>query len=591
VSAQGEAVRAVAYVRAPVYARGYERHSIDEQRGRIENFVRERGWTLVEVYEDAVKPPGEPQDRPALAKAIASAGSFDKLVVTKLDRLAASVQRSSELIAQLGQHGADVVSIDEGFDTGTEAGAVVPKLLSLAAHWDRGRRANEGWSPDNLRKPGFAPATVIDVGAAAGTPDLYHAFPAAHHVLIEPMSEYEPDLRRLADELGGEYLLTAVGSSGGEATMEFDPQALNLAAVAREGGRRRRLQERSVPIATLDDLRAERGWSPPFGLKIDTEGHEREVIEGATRLLEETEFVIAETSVQRREGDYSFAQFVALMDEHGFELCDVLHAARAASTKELEFVDALFRRREGGARPGLKPLRYQSVETIPDPPPYSAELIEGLGLRGLHCGCGRVIEPGWLNSDLRGIVDGGGNATKRGTIARLDGDRYYLEQDSTDPFPLADGCFEWAYSEHFIEHVPMRGAVSWLREMRRLLKPGGVLRLSTPDLRRYVEGYLDREGDFFAEHRRHLLATGLFDDKELPERRGWMVNQIFYRWGHRWVYDLDELRHVAERAGFGADSVAERAFGQSSIDGLAALDREQHSDESVYVEITKTAFA
>ena len=202
-----------------------------------------------------------------------------------------------------------------------------------------------------------------------------------------------------------------------------------------------------------------------------------------------------------------------------------------------------------------------------------------------------MVEPGWLNSDLRGIVDGAGNATERGRIARLDGDRYYLEQDSTDPFPLADGCLDTVYSEHFIEHVPMRGAVSWLREMRRLLKPGGVLRLSTPDLRRYIEGYLDTDGAFFAEHRQHLLATGLFEGKELPERRGWMVNQIFYRWGHRWVYDLDEIRHIAVRAGFAADAVAERAFGQSPIDGLAALDREQHSDGSLYVELRKSAFA
>jgi FkbM family methyltransferase len=588
VSAGGDGVRAAAYVRAPVYARGYEQHSVNEQRERIEAFVSERGWELTRVYEDAVGPPGTRQDRPALDEVLADAGSFDKLIVTRLDRLAASVPRASELIGRLGGKGVGVVSIDEGFDTGTEAGAAVPKLLALVAHWDRGRGSREGWSADNLQKPGFSPATVIDVGAGSGTPELYRAFPGARHVLIEPLSEYEPDLRRVAEERDAEYVLTAVGAKAGTATMNVDPQALNLAAVA-SGPPRDGLQSREVAMTTLDDLRAERDWHPPFALRIDTEGHEREVIEGATRLLEETQFVIAEASVSRREGSYSFAQFVALMDERGFELCDVLHAPREANTKELEFVDAVFRRRAGGERPGLKPLRYESVEVISDPPPYSAETMERLGLRGLHCGCGRVVEPGWLNSDLRGIVDAAGNATQRGRIARLDGDRYYLEQDSTDPFPLSDGCFECVYSEHFIEHVPMRGAVSWLREMRRLLKPGGVLRLSTPDLRRYVEGYMDDEGSFFAEHRSHLLATGLFEGKELPERRGWMVNQIFYRWGHRWIYDVEEIRHIATRAGFSADAVAERAFGQSPIDGLAALDREQHSDESIYVEIENGA--
>lgn len=35
----------------------------------------------------------------------------------------------------------------------------------------------------------LSPATVLDVGAARGTPELYASFPNAHLVLIDPVSE------------------------------------------------------------------------------------------------------------------------------------------------------------------------------------------------------------------------------------------------------------------------------------------------------------------------------------------------------------------------------------------------------------------
>jgi Methyltransferase FkbM domain len=74
----------------------------------------------------------------------------------------------------------------------------------------------------------------------------------------------------------------------------------------------------------------QRGWTPPFGLKIDVEGFERQVVEGAARFLEQTQFVIAEVSVSPRfEGGASSAEFIALLRSHGFEVLDVLHAAQS----------------------------------------------------------------------------------------------------------------------------------------------------------------------------------------------------------------------------------------------------------------------
>jgi hypothetical protein len=71
----------------------------------------------------------------------------------------------------------------------------------------------------------------------------------------------------------------------------------------------------------------ERAWSGPFGLKVDAEGYEHVVVEGASQLLTQTEFVIAETSVSDRfEGGARVDEFIALMRDHGFAVADLLSA-------------------------------------------------------------------------------------------------------------------------------------------------------------------------------------------------------------------------------------------------------------------------
>ena len=98
-------------------------------------------------------------------------------------------------------------------------------------------------------------------------------------------------------------------------------------------------------MVTLDAVVEKHQFEPPFGLKIDTEGSDLQVIEGATRTLRDTQFVIAEVSVaQRFEGGYSFIEFIEAMDRRDFVLCDILEIARSARS-EILFMDALFRKK------------------------------------------------------------------------------------------------------------------------------------------------------------------------------------------------------------------------------------------------------
>jgi FkbM family methyltransferase len=201
-----------------------------------------------------------------------------------------------------------------------------------------------GWTPENLRKPGFAPATLIDVGASAGTPALYEAFPDAYLVLVEPLEEFRPDGERILAERPGQYEPLAAGVAMGMVNIEVDLNDLRSSAIMPpleelEGPR----ETREVPMTTLAALRARDSWEPPFGIRIDTEGFEHHVIHGAAELLRETQFVIARVSVGKwRRGGYRFADFIRLMDVHGFSLWDILAAPRTPAGM-IESMDALLR--------------------------------------------------------------------------------------------------------------------------------------------------------------------------------------------------------------------------------------------------------
>ena len=210
-------------------------------------------------------------------------------------------------------------------------------------------RQQTGWRAENLRKPGLRrPATLIDVGVAHGTPELYAAFPNAYLVLVEPVAEFGESIGRILEDRPGEHVAVAAGAADEAVTLHVNldrPFITSIGAPAFHPSGTR-IEEREVRTAKLDTLLAERAWQPPFGLKIDTEGSELGVVRGATALLRQTQFVIAEVSVARSGADgYEFSDFVAEMRAQDFHLCDIVDGQKIARGADAYILDAMFRRR------------------------------------------------------------------------------------------------------------------------------------------------------------------------------------------------------------------------------------------------------
>ena len=229
--------------------------------------------------------------------------------------------------------------------------------------------------------------------------------------------------------------------------------------------------------------------------------------------------------------------------------------------------------------------RCDSLELLGHSVPRSREQFAALGITGVEFAAFRTEHPSGLGTDLAPLRSKD-ETTEPGRVYRVDDKSLFTQLDIGNPLPFDDGCLDWVYAEHLIEHVPLPVAIHWLGEVRRILAPGGLLRITTPDLAKYVEGYRAAQeggGGFYAKHRRRLRMMRV--GPAMPERKAFMFNQIFYLYGHRWIYDLDELRYAVSEAGFAPDALRVCAFREGSRQDVAELDTTFRSDETIYVEV------
>jgi predicted SAM-dependent methyltransferase len=84
----------------------------------------------------------------------------------------------------------------------------------------------------------------------------------------------------------------------------------------------------------------------------------------------------------------------------------------------------------------------------------------------------------------------------RFTLSRQPADELeVLYFDVRRPLPYAAESFDAVDLFHIVEHLTQEEAAAFLRQVRRILKPAGILRLSTPDLEDVCRTYLQRLED------------------------------------------------------------------------------------------------
>lgn len=145
----------------------------------------------------------------------------------------------------------------------------------------------------------------------------------------------------------------------------------------------------------------------------------------------------------------------------------------------------------------------------------------------LNVGCGTDYKKGWINIDNNSDDN----------IEKLD-----LNWDLRNPLPFDDNSIDFIFNEHFFEHLTVEEAQPIMKDFERVLKPGGAMRIAMPDLEGVVNNYLHvplDEDPVIKEFKLDFVKT----------RAEWM-NISFREWGHKWLYDWEELERRLKDAGF-----------------------------------------
>jgi SAM-dependent methyltransferase len=211
-----------------------------------------------------------------------------------------------------------------------------------------------------------------------------------------------------------------------------------------------------------------------------------------------------------------------------------------------------------------------------------------MSLSRINVGCGSTPTPGWVNLDNSPTVLLGrapGLVQVLGALRVLD----RLQRDfagaagasgirwaSAQRLPVPDASAEVVYSSHMIEHLDRTEARRFFAEARRVLAPGGILRLGAPDLALLVQQYQE-SGDADRFVASTLMAHG--SARTLRERLRLLL--LGYR-EHAWMYDAASLVRLVTEEGFtGATALPP---GQTTIPDPGPLDLRERAGETVYVE-------
>lgn len=138
----------------------------------------------------------------------------------------------------------------------------------------------------------------------------------------------------------------------------------------------------------------------------------------------------------------------------------------------------------------------------------------------IHLGCWKRNIPGFVHVDLC-------------DLPHID------YQHRIDQLPMfADACADLIYTSHTFEYFDRQEAVAVLAEWRRVLKPGGLLRLAVPDFPALVQVY-QQTGELAR------ILGPLFGRMAVHMKDG--RQELIY---HKTVYDYASLSALLEQGGF-----------------------------------------
>ena len=155
-------------------------------------------------------------------------------------------------------------------------------------------------------------------------------------------------------------------------------------------------------------------------------------------------------------------------------------------------------------------IQWRTISTISD----DIKLEFGAGKKGVN---------GWI------------------TVDKFGGDICW---DLTKKIPMKDNSVREIYHSHLLEHLNFKQILYFLGECKRILVPGGVMKICIPNSREYINSYIGsrifkKDNEMYENA---ITNTGSYIDQ---------VNYIAYMDGlHKYMFDEDNILNILEMTGF-----------------------------------------
>lgn len=181
-------------------------------------------------------------------------------------------------------------------------------------------------------------------------------------------------------------------------------------------------------------------------------------------------------------------------------------------------------------------------------------------VKKLQLAASNNLLPEWLNSDI------------------FPNTRLAVYLDATKRFPFDDNALDYVFSEHMIEHLDYPSAQVMLRECFRVLRPGGRLRIATPDFDVLLALHSREKTE--AQEAYIDWATSRFFPDVGKCNDVFVINNFFRSWGHQFLYDGETLEDALSAAGFREIKFYQPgASDDPALQGIEAHGKELGSEE------------
>lgn len=185
----------------------------------------------------------------------------------------------------------------------------------------------------------------------------------------------------------------------------------------------------------------------------------------------------------------------------------------------------------------------------------------------LNLGCGSNIVKDYINADFFNYsLKPWCNFNKMQKVIEWQLDLRY-------PLNCPSNIFDGIYTEHTLEHLYPDDAINLIKELYRILKHNCFVRITVPDIEKYVKFYIGQHSTIEVNEFKKLYNTGCS-----------AIQNITQNYKHISVWDYNELKLVLQKAGF--RDVKKKEYGVTQDEKLN-LDLKQRAWESLYVEARK----